>query len=45
MVTALVRLRHAEHQPIIGFVGSGWEYSWALGKTYESACKSGPKSI
>src|ERR1700756_3640103 len=43
--TALVRLRHAERQPLIGFVGSGLEYPSALGKTYQSGCKSAPKSI
>ena len=43
--TARVRLRHAERQPLIGFVGSGLEYPSALGKTYQSACKSGPNSI
>src|SRR5713226_1199184 len=43
--TARVSLRHAERQPLIGFVGSGFEYPSDLGKRYQSGCRSLPKRV
>ena len=42
---ARVRLRHADRQPLIGWVGSGLEYPSTCAKTYQSDFKLSPKSL